>query len=161
MSEKFWAKVKRGAPDECWPWTGYARSSGHGLTSYKSVPTHASRKAWNLTHGPAPAHLCVNHRCDNPICCNPDHLYLGTRADNMLDVWTRRPAAERSAYGRAYALDDGQLLELYEMRRRGSSLRECAYRFGVHISTVCRYVTIVRKARAAKLRLDRLSVSQK
>ena len=83
MSDSFWSKVKKGEPNECWPWLGFKKSSGHGLTSYKSCPTHASRKAWILTYGSVPWDQCVNHRCDNAACCNPAHLYLGSRADNM------------------------------------------------------------------------------
>jgi hypothetical protein len=65
MSAEFWAKVERGTDDVCWPWIGYKKPSGHGLTIYKSMPMHASRKAWILTHGHIAEGLCVNHRCDN------------------------------------------------------------------------------------------------
>lgn len=81
----FWDKVKRGAPNECWPWLGQVKPSGHGLTSLNGHCIHASRKAWILTHGPITNGLCVNHRCNNAICCNPAHMYLGTRAQNMAD----------------------------------------------------------------------------
>jgi hypothetical protein len=81
----FWTKVQIRTPSECWPWQGYCKSSGHGLTSLNGRPIHASRKAWILTHGPIENGLCVNHLCNNAVCCNPDHLYLGTRAENMGD----------------------------------------------------------------------------
>jgi hypothetical protein len=155
----FWDKVQRGAPDECWPWLGYKKASGHGLTSYKSVPTHASRKAWILTHGPIDSALCVNHKCDNAACCNPAHMYLGTRADNMVDMWLRPPGSER-AIGRKRTLTDEQLTRLWEMRRGGRKLRECAKEFNVHIATVCRYITEIRRARFEKLRAVRLSGSR-
>ena len=82
----FWDKVKKGTQTECWPWLGQVKRSGHGLTTLNSRCIHASRKAWILTHGPiTPPELCVNHRCNNAICCNPAHMYLGTRAQNMAD----------------------------------------------------------------------------
>jgi hypothetical protein len=120
-NKPFWENVRVGAPGECWPWLGYKRPSGHGLTCYKSMPIHASRKAWILTKGEIRGGLCVNHRCDNAECCNPAHMYLGTRADNMRDYWGVTPVEE-----------------IYKARKNGASLRECAERFGLHISTICR-----------------------
>ena len=153
----FWAKVKRGAPDECWSWLGFKRSTGHGLTSYKGMMMHASRKAWILTHGSIPGDLCVNHRCDNAACCNPDHLYLGTRADNMIDLWMKTAAQERTQRGRPHVLTIDQLSECYQLRRQGMSLKECAARYNVHLSTICRLVTSYRRALLAKRREDRMS----
>jgi HNH endonuclease len=153
----FWDKVDRGADTDCWPWRGFRKASGHGLTSYKSMPIHASRKAYILTHGPIAHGLCVNHRCDNAACCNPAHLYLGTRADNMIDFWSKAPADARELRGRPTKLTDEQLEKLWKLRRHGASLKECATEFGVHVATVCRYITIVRKKKLEKTRAARLS----
>lgn len=158
-SAAFWRKVSRGTSDACWPWIGYKKSSGHGLTSYKSAPIHASRKAYILTHGPISSALCVNHRCDNAGCCNPSHLYLGTRADNMIDFWSKTPAGERSQRGRPTTLDEKQLERLWQRRRKGATLKECAAEFDVHVATICRYITIVRKRKLEKTRADRLGAS--
>lgn len=152
----FWEKVTRGAAHECWPWTGYKRSSGHGLTSHKGMCINASRKAYILTHGHIRSDLCVNHRCDNAACCNPAHLYLGTRADNMIDFWGKTPPGERRQRGRPTTLDNAELERLWVMRRKGATLKECAVKFNVHIATICRYVTIVRKRKLEKLQADRL-----
>jgi HNH endonuclease len=156
MDSKFWAKVKPGRDDDCWPWQGFKKASGHGLTSYKSAPIHASRKAYILTYGPIPSNLCVNHRCDNAACCNPAHLYLGTRADNMIDFWGKIPADERKRQGRPTVLDAEQLENLWQMRRNGAKLAECASHFGVHVATICRYITIVRQRKLDNLRAVRL-----
>lgn len=153
----FWKKVARGADADCWPWKGFRKASGHGLTSYKSTPIHASRKAYILTHGPIQADLCVNHRCDNAACCNPSHLYLGTRADNMIDFWSKTPAGERTQRGRPTTLNAEQLEKLWQRRRNGASLKECASEFGVHVATICRYITAVRKQKLEKIRADRLA----
>lgn len=152
----FWRKVARGTPNECWPWEGFRKASGHGLTSHKSLPIHASRKAYILTHGPISSTLCVNHRCDNASCCNPSHLYLGTRADNMIDFWSKTPAAERGRRGRPTVLDGRRLEHLWRMRQKGATLKECAKKFDVHVGTICRYITIARKAKLEKNRMDRL-----
>lgn len=153
----FWKKVKRGAESECWPWVGYKLKSGHGLTSHMSLPTLTSRKAWLLTHGQIENGLCVLHRCDNADCCNPAHLYLGTRADNMFDHFGKTPAAERAPRGRPFMLRPDQLEELYRMRRDGKKLKDCAAHFGVHVATVVRYVTAVRRQKFERLRSAKLS----
>jgi len=161
----FWQKVDQsGGPNACWPWTGYTRESGHGLTSHQSLMMHASRKAWILTYGPIRGELCVNHKsaqtCQlQAICCNPDHMYLGTRADNMVDRWTLSSADERGP-GRPTVLDEAQLIELWTMRRQEKTLKECASHFGVHVATICRYITAIRKQKSAKLRAVRMSISR-
>jgi hypothetical protein len=153
----FWSKVKRGKPNECWPWTGFARPSGHGLTSIKGLMMNASRKAWILTHGPISKSLCVNHRCDNALCCNPAHMYLGDRSDNAIDQWAQLPPAQRGHGVRLCMLSNEQLEEMWKMRRKGALLRECAKHFGVHIATICRYIRLVRTQKLDKLRSVRLS----
>ncbi len=155
---RFWQKVDQsGGPKACWPWLGYRKPSGHGLTSLNSVPIHASRKAWILTHGPIRQtrrgeQMCVNHRCDNELCCNPAHMYLGTRSDNMIDRWSQSPGKTRTRLGRPHMLTDEQLERLWQMRQDGATLKECAEHFGVHIATICRYITTVRREKLVRLR---------
>lgn len=84
---RLWARVdKSGGPDVCWPWTGARRAEGYGMISDgNGHNTGTHRLAWTFTNGPIPAGLFVCHRCDNPPCCNPAHLFLGTNADNARD----------------------------------------------------------------------------
>jgi hypothetical protein len=153
----FWAKVAHGLPHECWPWQGYTKPSGHGLTHLDNQSIHAHRKAWILVKGPIRDGLCVNHRCDNKLCCNPAHLYLGTRADNMADRFGEDSASQRGP-GRPFVLHD-RLEELRRDREGGMSLKDCAAKYNVHVATICRYVTIRRWAKLRKLRSDRLSLT--
>lgn len=99
--DRFWGKVDNGDPDECWPWTAGRYSDGYGQfqaggRSPKGRPLRASRVVAFLRHGlpPTPSHQAL-HTCDNPSCCNPEHLYWGTHADNMRD----RSVRERQARG--------------------------------------------------------------
>lgn len=86
FKNRFWSKVEIGAPDECWPWLRYCKPGGYGqFTLRKGVFVTASRVALALTAGPLAANEVACHHCDNPPCCNPNHLFIGTQSDNMLD----------------------------------------------------------------------------
>jgi hypothetical protein len=87
VSERFWSKVRKAGDDECWIFTDHKDDCGYGMFCLtplrRSVRAH--RVAYEFTFGEIPPGLCVLHSCDNPPCCNPRHLSLGTRADNNLD----------------------------------------------------------------------------
>jgi len=84
--ERIWSKVAKAGADECWPWTHGKTLAGYGQTTVNGEKRLAHRLAWELAVGPIPAGLCILHRCDNPPCCNPAHLFLGTKKDNAADA---------------------------------------------------------------------------
>lgn len=86
---RFWMKVDKTGDGGCWLWTGTRPSFGHGQIRVGERAIYAHRLAWEWANGPLPDDQCVLHRCDVPACVNPAHLFIGSRADNMRDMWRK------------------------------------------------------------------------
>lgn len=89
IEDRFWSKVKRGKEDDCWEWQGARFRQGYGAFTNKTTK-YAHRMAYILTYGSIPEGMFILHKCDNPPCCNPKHLWLGTQADNVHDRYNKR-----------------------------------------------------------------------
>lgn len=100
--ERFWSKVNRGKPDECWEWNRYAIALGYAKFWVDGKLVRAHRYAWELTNGSIPKDMQVLHRCDNKLCMNPDHLYLGTHCNNMTDAMDRKLMGTGSGWVKLY-----------------------------------------------------------
>lgn len=148
LQERYWSKVDRRGPNECWPWTGCTSTGSKGRAGYGLINTGksatgrpvteiASRVAWRLAHGEAAGDLHVRHRCDNPLCQNPEHLELGTHTDNMRDMHERGRAVQvRGEQIIQSKLTEKEVREIVEMRNNGSTLCAIAAQYGVAYTTV-------------------------
>ena len=103
FEERFWSKVARQAGDECWLWLAGRDKDGYGYFFKPAGKDRAHRIVWEITHGSIPDGLCVCHRCDNPSCVRPDHLFLGTNIDNIAD----RDRKGRACKGEAHPYWNG------------------------------------------------------
>jgi len=145
LAERFWPKVDAKGPDECWPWTGSRSRHGYGrigLGGKRGRVEIASRVSWELSHGPIPDGMGVLHRCDNPSCVNPAHLFLGTQADNVADMYAKgrgnRPRGEAHTCAR-FTVD--QVLSIRQSYAAGGiSQRELGERYGVSHRAIGRLV---------------------
>lgn len=135
MVERFWAKVDRRGPCECWNWTGSSNLNRCGQR-YGSIRVgtmkRAHRVSYEIAHGSIPAGLVVRHRCDNTLCVNPDHLEIGTQAENVQDRYDRSRAFHQRGEGHGNAkLTAESVREIRRALESGESQRAIAMRFGV------------------------------
>jgi len=107
MEDRFWRRVDRRGPDECWPWTGKIDRWGYGEHRWqwrgRTFTTTASRYALSLHTAPAFSWVLCCHHCDNPSCCNPAHLYWGDVLSNASDRSSRNRHARARGKGVANA----------------------------------------------------------
>lgn len=135
-AELFWAKVRVGAPDVCWEWTRYCIGNGYGRLTINRENVLAHRAAWMLTHGPIPDGLHVCHKCDNRKCCNPYHLFLGTRSDNMADCENKGRANRPSNQGHLHGMSKLTEDAVRAIRSDPRKQKDVAAEHGIDQSTV-------------------------
>lgn len=145
VRSRFWLKVDRKGPTDCWKWTG-ALSRGYGILNPGrplTSPLKASRVSWEIHNGPIPPGLVVCHRCDNPPCVNPSHLFLGTMRDNSRDAVSKgrnyQVPARLKARGEKHGgakLVPADILFIREWFEAGWTQEQLAKVCGVSVSTV-------------------------
>lgn len=149
---RFWSKVRTSAT--CWEWTASKRAKGYGAfvwagPSGEVVQGRAHRYSWMLHRGAIPAGACVLHTCDNPACVNPEHLWLGSKADNNRDMCMKgRHVSGGTHCGRGNykigeqhhnaKLTSDAVNKLREDRKAGLSFSQLAKKYGIALSTAFR-----------------------
>ena len=139
LQERFWSKIVFGMSD-CWFWRAATDDAGYGWLQNK----RAHRVSWELHHGPIPHEMKVLHRCDVRNCVNPEHLFLGTQADNVADMKAKGRGRNVPQYGESnpmHALTTSDVLSIRADFAEGrATIRELAKRYGVAVMTIHRVI---------------------
>lgn len=139
LPDRFWSKVNK--TENCWLWIACVGSNGYAqirVGGRKGRMVHAHRVSWYLHNGPIPNNLLVLHSCDIPVCVKPDHLFLGTNRDNVLDAVKKGRRADFSGDKAGAAKLSWsfvrQIRSLY--RDRNYTMTSLAEQFNVSITTI-------------------------
>lgn len=140
IQERFWKKVDK--REDCWVWVAAHDIAGYGRIKIDGKLKLAHRAIYEWIHGKIPDGMFICHHCDNPACVNPDHLFLGTRSDNMKDAARKGrlsfPRCKGSKNGVA-KLTEAQVKEMRLKYRRGIvgfGYKSLARLYGVGETTV-------------------------
>jgi hypothetical protein len=147
---RFWELVAKG--DGCWEWQGYC--DRYGMFTWNGKLRKAHRISWELHNGPIPPGMEVCHHCDNKVCVRPDHLFVGTRSDNMRDLSRKglHPMQSdtphyRSSIGEGHGMARLTVADVKEIRalKGQKTQREIAQQFGIsrqHVSEIHRHIRV-------------------
>lgn len=139
LEERFWAKVDKRGPDECWPWLGYIMPNGYGQTSLGGKHIYAHRTSWMLSGRDIPFGMCVLHKCDFRRCVNPAHLWIGSVADNDRDRDEKGHTAKGEQGGMA-KLTTAEVLQIRALSKDGVPGIVLSNQFNVSRATICRTI---------------------
>lgn len=132
LADRFWFRAIKG--DGCWAWRGSHDWRGYGCLGrgrgQSSLKAH--RVSWTIHNGPIPEGMFICHRCDNPGCCRPDHLFLGTHKENMADMVRKgRSAPKHGTLCGLSKLTDDDVLAILDELADGRTKTDVAKKFGV------------------------------
>ena len=134
----FWSRVQRGSPDGCWPWQAHRNPKGYGLFCFPGRTHTSTRVAWWISTGHHPGDMQVCHRCDEPSCCNPRHLFRATNAGNQRD--SVRKGRRRHLVGdqanRGPILSSRDVVAIRSARAAGVTVVVLARKYGVSAATI-------------------------
>ena len=155
FEQDFWNRIDVQGPDDCWEWQMGDNGEGYGVIGRKILKCGAQtahRLSWFLTHGPIPKGkgyhgTCVLHTCDNPPCCNPAHLFLGTMGDNTRDMDSKGRRVTVDARGILNAnskLTEKQVRKIHQEYSAGALQEVLAKKFGISVVTIAEIVSCKR-----------------
>lgn len=141
IEERLRSRLKENLTTGCLDFQGAKVADGYGQIKIDGVNHRAHRLAYSLFVGEIPEGLLVCHKCDNPCCCNPEHLFLGTDAANMQDKVTKGRCSKGLALPQTKVTEDMKS-QMMKLKSQGLSTREIGTRLGVSNATVSRHLNV-------------------
>lgn len=150
LEQRLWSRIKKGTPDECWYWTGAHTPAGYGVISVNNHMTTAHRIVYILIYGEVDDNLIVCHTCDNPPCCNPNHLFIGTHKTNAEDKVKkgRQPRGDKISFRMRGEKNPHSILtkkQVFEIRKavinKTDTQRQLAAKHGVQVACISKIIT--------------------
>lgn len=139
LATRLWGKVTK--TETCWVWTGRTHEDGYGRLWANGRDRLAHRVSWVLARGAIPGDLYVLHKCDNPPCVRPSHLFLGTQADNIADMDRKgRRNPTRGEANPSAKLSRKDAMDIRRAHKLGESVASLSRRYPVNQTTVRRIV---------------------
>lgn len=133
LTVRFWSKVQK--TNTCWIWTGAHNHQGYGRITVDGARKPAHQISWEMKNGPIPVGHEICHHCDNPSCVRPDHLFLGTRKDNVQDMIKKgRRSTLAHGTGERHGMSKLTCVQVVDIRKRyaaGESPKLLAIEFGI------------------------------
>ena len=136
---RFWDKVTISSnPNSCWNWIAGKSTAGYGLfgLSNSKKLIYAHRYSFELCYGIDPVTKCVCHHCDNPACCNPYHLFLGSSKDNSQDMVKKGRCKSTALLGTKNSCNRYSEETVHEVRNRAKSYKYLQNKYGISISHI-------------------------
>lgn len=151
LENRLWSYINVRGNDDCWEWNGIRSVPGYGRVTLHKGKFHSTMNAhralyllkrgyFDSDQNPNLFDMHILHKCDNPPCCNPNHLFLGTHQDNMFDMHRKGKVPFGTNSGRATLCED-DVADIIEMSEDGFSYREIARSFDVGKSTIGEILT--------------------
>jgi hypothetical protein len=140
MIDRFWDKVIILGENDCWNWCAFKNKRGYGKYYLDGKKVYAHRYSYIMHHGDIPEGLCILHKCDNPSCVNPNHLFLGTHKDNTQDM------ISKGRKGVKWALSTALIEELIWSYATGEyTFADLANKYSISRQTAHNYVNKIDK----------------
>lgn len=138
--KRFWSKID--SSGDCFQWQGViVQPDGYGQFFVNGKRLKAHRAMFELANGPIPEGMCVCHRCDNPQCVNPDHLFLGTHQDNMEDRHAKgRSAGPKGTLNHKAKVTEEDVRRIRSLAESGKGCVELSQMFPIAASTIQKIV---------------------